>query len=270
MNVPVEFSKLYLERAGIAYHCRISRTIVHALVAVLLAASAFADDVINADRPGIADGSSTVDRSVLQIEAGGERDDVPDGTHALFTPALFRYGIAEGIELRVEGSGYMRASGESGWTPLSIGTKVHFLEEDAAHHRPSLGVIARVFVPSGSGAFRSTTTDADVRLAADLDLSERWAINPNIGIHSQHDGGGRFTAGLAALTIQYNFSPRLNAFVDGGLQAPEARGGTSSLLLDSGVAWIIGRDTQFDGSIGWGAHGSAPRVFWSAGVSRRF
>jgi len=40
--------------------------------------------------------------------------------------------------------------------------------------------------------------------------------------------------------------------------------------FDAGAAWVIGRDTQLDASIGWGAHGDAPNMFWSVGVSRRF
>lgn len=241
------------------------------MVASVALAARADDDLINADRPGIADGSMTIRRGVFQVEAGVERDDLPDATRAIFTPALLRYGLSDRVELRAEGNGYMRQAADSGWAPASIGTKVHFVDEDAPHHRPSLGVIARVFVPSGSGAFRSSTTNVDLRLAADLDLNEQWSINPNLGVRSQDDGDGRFTALLAAVTIQHNFSPRLNAFVDGGLQAPEERHGTSSLLLDAGAAWIIGNDTQLDTSIGWGAHGATPpRVFWSAGVSRRF
>jgi hypothetical protein len=233
-------------------------------------------ELINADRPGIADSSTTIRRGAVQIEAGVERDDAKAAgvaQRAFSTPALVRYGLADSFEIRVEGNGYQHvtaAESSSGWAPVSIGAKLHVLAEDAQRHRPSLGVIARVFVPSGSGEFRSGAATGDLRLAADLDIGERWSLNPNVGILFDDDNG-RFTAGLAALTIQFNFSPKLNVFVDGGMQTPEQRAGTASLLVDSGVAWIIGQSTQLDASIGWGAHGTAsPRVFWSAGVSRRF
>ena len=50
--------------------------IVFAFVIALSAVSAFADDqVINPDRPGIADGSMTVGRGTFQIETSVERDD---------------------------------------------------------------------------------------------------------------------------------------------------------------------------------------------------
>jgi len=232
----------------------------------LLASSAFAQDadLINPDRPGIADGSAVVGPGIFQLEAGLERDHASDG-RSTATPLLLRYGINKTFEMRVEGNGYIHADGANGFAPVSIGMKYHFADA------PSLGVIARVFVPSGSGVQRSHATAVDVRLAADINLSEKWALNPNIGIASQDDGDGRFTSGLAALTLQYNISDHANVFVDGAMQSPEQHGGTISLIADVGWALIVGRNTQLDASVGWGAHGTTPpTVFVAAGISRRF
>ena len=218
------------------------------LFGVVRASGAPPPQVINPDRPGIADGSATVNSGVFQIETGVERDD-DDSQHTSSTPTLLRYGLTNSFELRVETNGYQQ-DGDNGWAPVSIGFKKHFKDN------PSLGVIGRV----GQHA------NGDLRLAADLSLGEKWAINPNVGV-----AFGRFTAALAALTVQYNFSDTLNAFVDGAVQSPEERNGTSAVLLDTGVAWIIGRRTQLDFSAGWGAHGTTtPNVFWSAGISRAF
>jgi hypothetical protein len=221
-------------------------------------------DLINPDRPGIADGSAVVGPGIFQIEAGLERDH-DAGARSLATPLLLRYGISKEFEMRLEGNGYIHADDGSGFAPLSIGAKYHF--RDA----PSLGIIARLFPPSGSGAQRSHATTGDVRLAADINLGEKWALNPNIGVASQDDGAGRFTAGLAALTLQYNLSDRANVFIDGASESPEERGGGASLVVDAGMAWIAGRDTQFDISAGWRVRGAKPpNVFLAAGISRRF
>ena len=169
-------------------------------------------DPINADRPGIADGSQTVGRGTFQVELGGERDHFADGNvRVLSTPLLLRYGLTAPLELRVESAGYGRATAPgfsaSGWSPLSLGFKYHFLD------KPSLGIIARYFPASGSGAFKSEHPSADLRLAADVDLSETWSLNPNVGVTTRNDGDGRFTAALAALTLQYNVSKTFNVFV---------------------------------------------------------
>jgi hypothetical protein len=221
-------------------------------------------DLINPDRPGLADGSAVVGPGIFQIEAGLERDHDAGG-RSLATPLLLRYGINKDFEVRLEGNGYVHADGGSGFAPLSVGAKYHF--RDA----PSLGIIARLFPPTGTGAQRSHATTGDVRLAADINLGEKWALNPNIGVASQDDGAGRFTAALAAVTLQYNISDRANVFIDGALQSPEERGGGASLVFDAGTAWIVGSNTQFDISAGWRASGStAPNVFVAAGISRRF
>jgi len=245
-------------------------TFALALLFVAASLPAQEKEPINADRPGIADGSQTVGRGVFQIELGGERDHFVDGdVHALSTPLLLRYGLSAPLELRVEGEGYGHVTAPgfsaSGWTPFSIGVKYHFLD------KPSLGVIARYFPPSGSGLFKSEHPSADVRLAADVDLNETWSLNPNVGVVTQNDGDGRFTAALAALTLQYNVTKKFNVFVDGALQSPESKGGSASVIVDTGAAWIVGNDTQLDVEAGWGARGqSAPNVFIGAGISRRF
>lgn len=228
------------------------------LVLLFAAASLLAQErePINADRPGIADGSQTVGPGTFQAELGWERDHL-DHQRDWSTPLLLRYGVSGPFELRVESEGY---TSSSGWAPPSLGFKYHFAD------KPSLGIIARYFAP-----FRGERASADLRLAADVDLSEKWSLNPNLGVSTQNGGDGRFTAALAALTLQYNVSKKFNVFVDGGLQAPEERGGSASLLLDTGAAWIIGNDLQLDVEAGWGARGqSTPNVFVGAGISRRF
>ena len=221
---------------------------------MIAAVSVRADDLINADRPGIADGSATLKARTFQIEIGGERDD-RTGEHDLLAPTLLRYGLSDNFELRVESSVYQRVEG---WAPASLGVKYHFSD------KPSLGVIARAFV------INSPDKSYDLRLANDFAAGEKWAFNPNIGV-AYSGGSDRFVSGLAALTAQYNVSETLNVFVDGGLTYPEEKKGTGALLLDAGTAWIFRPDSQLDFSIGWGAHGnSVPDVFWSGGISHRF
>jgi hypothetical protein len=238
-----------------------TRRIPLALLLVALASTARADDdLINPDRPGIADGSAVVGSGVIQIETGVDRtrDD-------LSTPSLVRYGLSKALEMRLESDGFTRArGGGDDWAPVSVGAKWHF--SDA----PSLGMIVRMFVPSGTGELKQKQTTGEVRLAADFNLGEKWSVNPNVGVASEI-GGRRFTAGLAAMTVQYNVSERAGVFVDGAVQSPEERHGATSLQLDAGGAIVVGRDTQLDGSATWRAHGrTAPDLTLSAGISHRF
>jgi len=238
-------------------------------------------DLINPDRPGIADGSNVVGKGHFQIEIGAqwERHDDPSGKdRRWFVPTLLRLGLSDKLELRSEtGGAYAQQQLDDGTTtgyqPVSIGAKFHFQEGKGIHH-PSVGTILRVFPASGSGAFASTKTQADIRLVADWDVVPGGSIslNPNIGIGVyESDSGGTFTTGIAALTVTFSPTSHFSYFVDGGLQAPEAPGGKNATIVDFGTALIVGSDTQFDLSFGTGVSGeSVPHPFWSAGISRRY
>lgn len=267
--------------------CFSLRLVTGVLAGLLLqwSSTAFAqeDDYINPDRPGIADGSTVLSAGQFQIEAGLQREDhgsrqVSD--QRLFIPTLLRFGLDNKWELRVESNTYSRqrvsdpvtgVAVSEGSAPISLGAKYQITAAEDSN-QPSLGVIVRVFPASGSGDFRTRHTTGDVRLAADWDIGSQWSLNPNLGIAVYEDDQNRvFTAGLMALTLGYNASPRLNLFVDGGVQSPEEKNGKTSVILDMGVAYLLNRDVQLDFSVGAGAAGStSPRSFFSFGISKRF
>src|SRR5579862_785745 len=179
-----------------------------------------APDLINPDRPGIADGSNVIWPHKFQYETGiqwenHDQPGVPD--KQLFVPALFRFGFSDKLEGRVETNGAfamgdLSDSRTAGYQPVSIGAKYHFQDGDGMK-RASVATIIRVFPPSGSASFSSQQTQFDVRLVADQDIAPKslYSINPNIGIASYTGPNGRnFTAGLAAMTLNYNPTDHLN------------------------------------------------------------
>lgn len=242
-------------------------------------APAQADEPINPDRPGIAEGSKVVGHGRLQIEAGAQRewrrlDGVSE--QRVFVPLLLRAGIGPRWEFRLETNSHVfQRSGdglrEEGGAPVSVGAKYQ-ITDPTNRASPSFGVIARVTPPSGSSTFRSRRTGADLRLAADWDFAPNWSLNPNIGIARVEDEEGRtFFARTFATTVGYNPTAALNVFVDAGLQSPETRGGRAAVIVDAGIAYLLTRDVQLDFSAGKGVRGNTPpRGFWAAGISTRF
>lgn len=241
------------------------------------------EDYINPDRPGIADGSKVVGAGHFQVEIGVQEEFRQSGgasDRTLFIPTLLRLGLSKNWELRVETTGaYIRdrvsdpASGvtnSQGADPVSLGVKYHF-QDSAGLSQPSLGVILRVFAPSGSGSFKTSHATADLRLAADWDITPKWSLNPNVGVAIYESAGRTYEAGLFATTLNYNPSPILNFFVDTGIQSPETKHGRTSMIFDGGIAYIVGHDIQLDFSVGTGAAGSTPpHPFVAAGISKRF
>ena len=260
-------------------------TVLLGLLLVVPAApvSAQSNEDINPDRPGIADGSTTVGIGHFQIETALQtefRHDGDEHERTMFFPTLLRYGFADKWEVRVEGNTYSwerdkdptGIAHSDGFAPTSIGLKYNIVDVPDGSKQPSIGAIARVFPPSGSGDFRNTRTTGDFRLAADWAFADKWSLNPNVGVGVYQDDASRtYTAGLFAATLNFNPTKKLNFFVDTGMQTPEEKGGKTSIILDGGAAYIIGHDIQLDLSVGTGVAGSTPpHPFIAAGFSKRF
>ena len=241
-------------------------------------------DLINADRPGIADGSTVVGPKTFQFESGIQQEFRRSGNvreHTFFAPTLLRFGINSQFEVRVEGNTFTRVStfvsGDpinrtSGFAPTSLGFKYQFYNSE--EHQLSFGTIVRVFPTWGSDEFRTQHATGDIRLAADWTFAPRLklSLNPNVGMARYEDDEGKlFTAGLFATTLNYLPTKKLNPFVDLGIQAPETRGGQTAAILDGGLAYIVGQNLQLDASIGTRVHGeTGPRPFLAFGVSWRW
>ena len=246
--------------------------------------SADEPDLINADRPGIADGSTVVGPKTFQLESGIQLEYRRDGNvreHTFFVPTLLRLGIGSHWEARIEGNTFTRvttldstdaANHASGFAPVSLGFKYQIYNSNG-DHQLSLGTIVRVFPTWGSKEFRTQHTTGDIRLAADWNFapSLKLSLNPNVGIARYEDDEGKlFTAGLFATTLNYLPTKKLNPFVDLGVQSPETSDGKAAAILDSGIAYIIGQNLQLDASVGTRVHGvTAPRPFLAFGISWR-
>lgn len=265
---------------------RCLRALAWGITLQLAAAAAAAqplDDTINPDRPGIADGSNVVGAGRIQVETGVQREYRSSNgvqSRTQFLPTLLRVGVNENFEFRIESNAYTRTTETNstqgtaraeGIAPVSVGFKYHFIDADG-RQQPSVGVIARVFPRSGTRDFQSTRATGDFRLVADWDFLPEWSLNPNVGV-ALYEGSDRrlYAAGLFAATLSYSPSKSLSFFVDTGVQSPEARHGRSAVMVDVGMAYLIGRDIQIDISAGTRVAGETPpRPFLAAGLSMRF
>ncbi len=113
--------------------------------------------------------------------------------------------------------------------------------------------------------------DLILKILDHLEKENEESLNPNVGVGVYEDGQGKaFPAGVFAMTLNYLPRKNLNPFIDFGVQAPEEKNGKASVIVDAGVAYIMGRSVQLDVSVGTGAHGQTPpHPFVSFGVSVR-
>ena len=248
-------------------------TIRIALLLCCLAVPAAAQipDRIEADRPGLADGSSVIGKRTVQLETGIQTESHRDARIS-FVPTLLRIGLANRFEARVEGNTITTVSTgtvrESGLAPTSLGFK--FAVQAGDESKPGVGVIGRVFPASGTNGFESSHVAGDVRLAIDWDFTEHLSLNPNAGF-SWSDGPDRsFGTGIVAVTLAYSRRPEVTWFVDTSVQQHEVAGGIASMIVDGGIAYVPGKNWQLDISAGTKARGDTPaRAFLSAGFAVR-
>lgn len=241
------------------------------------------EDLINPDRPGIANGSQVIGPRRFQIEAGVQTYFLGGGSSTarfLSVPTLLRFGLDKRYEIRVETLGYSALSTSDpvaglqhaeGFGQTSIGFKRTFQASSGAKH-PGVGTIVRFFPASGGGGFETNHATYDALLCADWDFAPHLSLNPNIGFGVNEDSNGILYGNFQlASTLTYAPTTHLGFFVDFGYQAPEEAGGSESLIYDAGATYIVGRNVQLDVSVGTGARGrTSPHPFWSAGVSVRF
>jgi len=244
---------------------RLALAFASASLILLPASFAYAQEHIDADRPGIADTSTVIKPRTIQLETGVQWESRP-ADRVWFLPILFRVGLTNRLEGRIEGNTWTaeasRGQHEYGIAPISIGAAVVL--------HPGYGVIARAFPAWGSGDFRASRVTGDLRLAMDFELPKALSLNPNVGVASYETEDGRFFTGLMALTLSYEPTPKVEWFVDTGVQAPEDEQGPTSVIVDGGAAIFLGRNAQLDISAGTGLHGrTPPHPFVSVGFALR-
>jgi hypothetical protein len=238
--------------------------------------------LIDADRPGIADGSHLIGAGQIQLETGYQNErhrDADVSSRLSFAPALLRIGLSPWLEARLEGNTFTHervspsvgpATTSTGFSPLFLGAKIALY--DAKQSGPlQVSTIVRVAPPSGTDEFRSGRTTADVRLVANWQFTPTLSLNPNVGYGAYEGSDGTLVnTALGALTLSYNPTPRVNPFVDVAYSSREDAGGTWSMIADAGVAYIIGCNLQLDVSAGQSLHGvTSPKPFIAAGISVR-
>jgi hypothetical protein len=240
------------------------------------------DDAINPDRSDVANSSQVVGQGRVQLEIGAnwdrQRNDEPHA-RTLSTPTLLRLGLSETVELRLEADGrsiehdFDPASGahttRAGWNDTSAGFKWHFADGEGMH--PSLGLIGKVALPTGSSALRGKGFLPQVALAAEWDLAQDWslALSPGAG-RDLDNHGARYSYGTLAASLGKQFTERVQGFLE--LAAPQiasASHGGNQAQVDVGVSWLLNKNCQLDAMVLHGLNKKTPDLGLAFGLSVR-
>lgn len=204
----------------------------------------FAQEVeFTADRPGASTGPSTVAKGVIQWEQGVKYDG-DDGKGAFtFSSTRFRYGLFDGVELRLSGDGFIYDNANR-WEPASpgvnIGAKIRCHEEQGAV--PAISVLANFAIPcTGTKGFVVENFAPSLYLLFGNTLNDRFSLGYNVG--AEWDGASPSPATFLALSLGYSITDGLGCFVESyNYLARDC----NQFCADWGFNYMVARKVQLD------------------------
>ena len=179
---------------------------------------------IGTDRPDFVESSSTVGKGSVQIEGSVAFDETKtDATEVenFTTPFLFRVGIADNWELRLESDWFIRSTEEvgvsevttQGVSDFAVGVKWAFFAPETGN-APDMAALVHADLPTGSGRFQGDGTRPSLRVVAEWALEGDWGIGIMPGIVYDRAGDKRFASGIFGAVVGKGLTDSFRAFVE--------------------------------------------------------
>ncbi len=235
------------------------------------------EEPIVTDRPDFTEGSETVPFQRTQLEVGYTSTLTANSRLHTVGEVLIRVGVTPKTELRFTLNSFaiLNTPGGSttGFQDIFIGAKWKLTEAQKGYglfKHPQTSLITSFSIPSGSSSFREHTAQSLFKLCLGWELTPKWEMGVNFNYSYVSQGGDRFDQFATSLTLGYTWSKRISTFyeiygfVPGGFQAG------NNTYTDTGIAYLVDKNTQLDARIGFGLNGIGKDYFLGAGFSRRF
>ncbi len=252
-----------------------SRLVIFALLVLPVYMSAQSSaPPLSTDRPDLTDAPDVVPLHFFQLETGIVLEkDKPESYVAVnsysFATTLLRYGLAEGIELRLSGAflrediqDQKKISSEAGLADIGIGAKFHLFEEDGLV--PQAGVITVIDIPIGDKFFTENEIIPGVIFAAEHRVTEWASISYNLGARYRNNRKSFYNYSLA-LSIQPLKKIGIYAEIFGFIK----RTSTPVHAFDLGMTYLVLANLQLDTSYGVAISDIAADSFFNFGLSWR-
>jgi len=201
------------------------------------------------DRPDQTESSATVGLGNLQIESGilVQYEDRNRFRNILAPTNLFRYGLTEGIELRLlsqlESVKFNNNSSIVGISDLQIGTKIQIVKNDNVN--TEIAFLSHVIVPTGTFGLSIEEYGTINKLSISHELGERVSLGYNIGYdHINSDNILTYSVALG-FSVNEKFGMYIEPF--GSWEE-----GDFVHNFDAGMTWLVNKDFQLDFSFGTG------------------
>ena len=229
---------------------------------------------LSTDRPDLTEAPDVIPLHFFQLETGIVLEkDKPESYVAVnsysFATTLLRYGLTDGIELRLSGA-FLREdiqdlkvrSSETGLADIGIGAKFHLLEENGIV--PQAGVITVIDIPVGDKFFTEDEIIPGVIFAAEHSFTEWAALSYNLGARYRKDQKSFYSYSLA-LGIQPLKKIGIYVEIFGFIKKTS----TPVHAFDLGMTYLVLSNLQLDTSYGVAISDIAADSFFNFGLSWR-
>lgn len=244
------------------------------LLVITTSARSQFNETIRTGRPGQAIGTFTVGQGILQVQSGVDHFASDDGdlgikTIGFLSNTVLRYGLTDLFEVSTvaeyktatitENSATTR---QQGLSALDVGIRYHIYTGKGLI--PNIGFQFRTRLPVLSDDYKIKDLAPRFLLATSQHLSKKFTLITNWG--ASWTGNDSSPTGNYVINLSFPFNDRWGAFIENYGRLHQ---GVLTTNWDTGIAWLVNNDLQFDFYGGYGDNQRVKAWFLSAGVSIR-
>lgn len=251
------------------------RALVMAALVVASAPVARAQDPLVTDRPDFTESSAAVATGVVQLEAGATFVDETSVQTVDAGEALVRWGLVDGLELRL-GLGAYRwvnqpGADTDGVVDGSVGIKLDLLgSADRVLGGVESAVIVATTVPWGATGLSDEAWHPSAVLAASWELERGFGLGTNLGVGRAGPEGEELTQWWLSAALSAPLAQRMAGFLEVYAFSEERPDGPETATLQAGVTYLVTDDLQLDARVARRLTGEGPDLLLGCGVSWRF
>jgi hypothetical protein len=253
------------------------RAVVLSVVCLVAVPAAWGQqDDVNPDRPGVSTSPQTVTRGAFQLETGvdysRERSAGEPNEHRTAVAALARYGLLDGVELRLALEAIVFLRGPDDATnvgDLLLAAKIRVLEGQDGSARPAFSLLPTIKLPTAPDPIGSEKVD--ISLAALMGWSfGRLSLTGNAGIGAIGQDNGYLVQGQVIGAVAWEAIDKLSLLGEVFWNSPEERHGDDFVGATAGVSYRVTRDVAVDAAVIVSLAGRGPDYRIQSGITVRF
>ena len=218
------------------------------------------------DRPDQTESAFIVPKGYFQFEDGFIYENETSETQNIsYSSMLLRYGLFDNFELRF-GTEYSKTKSTGlddmkGFSPLSIGTKIHVNEEKG--WIPQIAYLAQINIAkTGAKEFLQDYHSAQMAMTFNHTINKSWSIGYSIGVEFLPDVN--YSVGTYTFVSGFSISEKVGAFI-------EAYGDFSKNMyadnkINGGVTFLVLPNLQLDFAGGFGLSQYSANNYFGLGL----